>query len=320
MDEIITWLRQKYESIFEDGSGEMKISRRKVHKYLGMTLDFAERGRVKISMFEYVDEILDTFDKADAKGKGTKTSAAPEDLFKVDEDSKKLGQVKAVEFHNIVAKTLCATKRARPDTSTSVAFLSTRVRAPDQDDWRKLAHLMKYLRGTRRLPLVLSADGSDILKWWVDASFAVHPNMRGLSGGGLSMGRGFPISSSTKQKSNTRSSIETELVGGANDCMPAICWTRYFLQAQGYNVMSNILLQDNRSAILLEKNGKASSSKRSTHINIRFFFITDRVQKGEMSVQWCPTKEMIGDFTTKPLQGASFRKFRDKIMGVVPAS
>jgi hypothetical protein len=53
MDEMVIWLRQKYESMFEDGSGEMKISRGRVHQYLGMTLDFAERGRVKISMFDY---------------------------------------------------------------------------------------------------------------------------------------------------------------------------------------------------------------------------------------------------------------------------
>jgi hypothetical protein len=177
---------------------------------------------------------------------------------------------------------------------------------------------MKYLRGTRTLPLILSANGSGILKWWVDASFAVHPNMRGHSGGGLSLGRGFPIVSSTKQKLNTRSSTETEIVG-ADDFMPAICWTRYFMEAQGYQVQDNVLFQDNKSAILLEKNGKASSSKRTKHINIRYFFITDRVNKGDVSLVWCPTGDMIGDFMTKPLQGALFRKFRDQIMGVIPA-
>ena len=177
---------------------------------------------------------------------------------------------------------------------------------------------MKYLRGTRTLPLILSAEGSGILKWWVDASFAVHPNMRGHSGGGLSLGRGFPIVSSTKQKLNTRSSTETEIVG-ADDFMPAICWTRYFMEAQGYQVEDNILFQDNKSAILLEKNGKASSSKRTKHINIRYFFITDRVKNGDVSLVWCPTGDMIGDFMTKPLQGALFRKFRDQIMGVIPA-
>jgi hypothetical protein len=64
---------------------------------------------------------------------------------------------------------------------------------------------MKYLRGTRTLLLILSANSSGILKWWVDASFAIHPNMRGHdSGGGISLGRGFPIVSSTKQKLNAR--------------------------------------------------------------------------------------------------------------------
>jgi hypothetical protein len=124
--------------------------------------------------------------------------------------------------------------------------------------------------------------------------------------------------SSTKQKFNTRSSTETEIVG-ADNFMPAICWTRYFMKAQGYGVKDNVLFQNNKSSILLKKNGKASSSKRTKHINIRYFFITDRVKKEEVSVVWCPTGDMIIDFATKPLQGALFRKFRDQIMGVTPA-
>jgi hypothetical protein len=75
------------------------------------------------------------------------------------------------------------------------------------------------------------------------------------------------------------------------------------------------LFQDNKSAICLEKNGK-TLSVRSTSIFGRYFFITDRVDKGNV---WCPTGDMIGDFMTKPLQGALFWKFRDQIMGVVPA-
>jgi hypothetical protein len=187
-----------------------------------MTLNYSVPGTVKIN----VDEILAAFNKAEPKGGRTKTSASPDSLFKVDEDCEKLAQTKAVEFHNLVAKTLYATKRSRSDTCTTIAFLTTRVREPDKDDLTKLVHLMRYIRGTRTMPLILSANGSGILKWWVDASFAVHPNMRGHSGGVLSLGRGFPIVSSTKQKLNTRSSTETEIVG-ADDFMPAICWTRY---------------------------------------------------------------------------------------------
>jgi hypothetical protein len=99
----------------------------------------------------------------------------------------------------MVAKTVYATKRARPDTCTAIAFLTTRVSEPDKDEWTKLVHLMRYIRGTHTMPLILSANGSSILKWWVDASFTEHPNMRGHSGGGLLLGRGFPIMSSTKQ-------------------------------------------------------------------------------------------------------------------------
>jgi len=317
-DKMIDWLRNNYESIFEDGSGQMKVCRGKVHKFLGMQLDFRQAGKVIVTMIDYIKETLAAFEKVAPKVKGTKTSAAPKDLFVVDDDSPKLDEKRAVAYHNIVAKVLFTTKRARPDTCTSIAFLMTRVREPDKDDWRKMCHLMMYLRGTITLALILCATvGLGILKWWVDASFCVHPNMRGHSGGGLSLGQGFPIVGSTKQKLNTRSSTETELVG-VDDFMPSIIWTRLFMEAQGWDVKDNILAQDNKSSILLEKNGKALSSKRTKHINVRYFFVTDRIAKGDLRVEWCPTSDMIGDYMTKPLQGALFKKFRDLIMGQVP--
>ena len=85
-----------------------------------------------------------------------------------------------------------------------------------------------------------------------------------------------------------------------------------------YSTNESIIYQDNKAAMLLEKNGKASSGKRTKHINVRYFFVTDRIAKGEVKVEWCPTEDMTGDFWTKPLQGAQFRRFRDLIMGVVP--
>jgi hypothetical protein len=113
------------------------VSRGKIHKYLGMTLDYKVCGQVKITMFDYVNEIITTSDKAEPKGGGTKTSAAPDILFKVDKSCEKLKQDKAVEFHNLVAKTLYYTKQAMPDTCTAITFLTTRVRARDKDDWNK---------------------------------------------------------------------------------------------------------------------------------------------------------------------------------------
>ena len=96
--------------------------------------------------------------------------------------------------------------------------------------------------------------------------------------------------------------------------MSLILWTRYFLEAQGYGVDDAIIYQDNKSAILLEQNGRASSTRRTRHLNIRYFFVSDRIKKNEVHIHYCPTHNMLADYFTKPLQGATFRKFRDAIM------
>jgi len=127
------------------------------------------------------------------------------------------------------------------------------------------------------LPLILGADGTDVLSWYVNASFAVHLEMREHTGGAMTMGRGFPLDKSTKHKLNTRSSTESEIVA-VNDLIPQILWVRLFIRVQGgFEVRDNILYQDNRSAILLETNGRASSSKRTKHVNIRYYYVADRV-------------------------------------------
>jgi hypothetical protein len=86
--------------------------------------------------------------------------------------------------------------------------------------------------------------------------------------------------------------------------MPQVLWTRYFLEAQGYEVNELIIYQDNKSMILLAENGKASSGRRTCHINVRYFFVKDCITSGEVKIDHCPTKEMMADFFTKPLQGA----------------
>jgi hypothetical protein len=176
---------------------------------------------------------------------------------------------------------------------------------------------MKYLRVTVSMPLTLQSENMSIMKWWVDASFAVHPDMKSHTGGMMSLGRGAVHGTSTRQKINTTSSTEAEVVG-LHEVLPQILWTRYFLEAQGYGVEESIIYQDNQSAILLAKNGRGSSSKRTRHINIRYFFVADRIASKEVQVEYCPTGEMIADFFTKPLQGTLFRKFRDFIMNSDP--
>ena len=284
----------------------------KLHDYLGMTLDYSDDGNVKIVMKDYITKMLDELPD-DMNGEAA--TPASLHLFSIRENPVLLDEANSELFHHFTAKLLFLSKRARPDIQTAVSFLTKRVKAPDEDDYKKLRRTMQYLRGSIELLLTLEADDVRVIKWWVDASYAVHDDMKSHTGGTMSMGKGSIYSASKTQRLNTKSSTEAELVG-VDDVSAQILWTRYFLEGQGYLVKDNTLYQDNQSAMLLENNGRALSSKRTRHINVRYFFVTDRIKAKELNVEYCPTGEMVADYFTKPLQGSAFRKLRDIIMNV----
>ena len=252
-------------------------------------------------MDDYVENMLD---EVPDDMSGVHVTPAADHLFKVNDDAEPLDNLTSDIFHSITAKLLFLCKRARPDIQTPIAFLCTRVRNPDIDDYKKLQRVVCYLRGTKTLALTLEADNLQVIKWWVDASFAVHKDMHSHTGGTMSLGKGSVYSTSVRQKLTTKSSTEAELVG-VDDVMPMILWTRQFLEGQGYTIQDNIVFQDNQSAMLLENNGQRSSTKRTRHLKIRYFFVTDKIKSKEMSVEYCPTGDMRADVFTKPLQGAA---------------
>ena len=307
-DKFLEWLNRNY--------GKLKTvtaTRGKLHEYLGMTIDYSEKGKVKFRMDDYVEKMIEEF-PVKLKSTDTAMSPASNSLFEIG-NSKLLAKDRANIFHTFVAKALFLSKRARPDIQPTVAVLATRVANSNENDWQKLLRLMRYLNGTKKLCLTLKIDNMKIIKWLVDASFAVHPDFRSHTGGIMTMGTGAIQSTSMKQKLNTRSSTEAEIVG-VDDVATKIFWTRLFIEAQGYEIDKNILFQDNKSSILLEENGRKSAGKRSRAMNIRYFFITDQVEKGNINIEYCPTDAMIGDFMTKPLQGTKFREFRKAILGM----
>ena len=163
-----------------------------------------------------------------------------------------------------------------------------------------MIRLLRYLNGTEEAKLILSAENLSVIKWYVDAAFAVHTDFKSHTGAVMTFGQGAIQTLSRKQKLNTKSRTDAELVG-ADDAAVMILWTMLFLEAQGYKVERNVLYQDNKSSILLEINGKKSAGKRSRALNIRYFFLTDQVEKGNLRIECCPTENMIGDYMTKPL-------------------
>lgn len=309
VDDFLEWITATYGSI-----GEVKVSRGKVHNYLGMKLDYSIKGQLSVNMVAYVETMLNGFPQEDLKGAAPKAPWT-EYLFKVNKSCDKLATTKAELFHTVVAQGLFLCKRGRPDIAPAIAFLTTQVKEPDRDDWSKLAKMMKYLKSTVNDVLTLRADGTRVARFHVDAAFAVHPDFRSQTGSVFTLGDGAIASISKKQGMNTRSSTEAELVA-ADEVVGSMIWTKNFLEAQGYPLKENILFQDNQSAMLLETNGRASAGKRSRHLNIRMFFVADQKAKGHIDIKYCPTDQMTGDYMTKPLHGQKFVDFRRKIMNL----
>ena len=159
-------------------------------------------------MLYYIKEIIKCLDKSEPKSSGTKSSADPLNLFVVDQDCEKLSKEKSETFQNIVAKMFFNTKLSRTDTVTAIYYLTTRVRDPDQSGCLKMVHLFKYVRETKYLPLILSAENIGTFKCYIGGLYAVHPNIMGHTGVGLIIGRGFPILTYIKQKIDTSSSTK----------------------------------------------------------------------------------------------------------------
>jgi hypothetical protein len=292
-----------------------------VHDYLGLTIDYSKKNNVIFTMYDYLEDILESMPE---DMNGTSPTPASDNLFDVDDDSPSLNEKESDFFHRSTARLLFAAKRARPDLQVAVAYLCTRVKSPNQSDYRKLTRVIKYLRLTVSIPLILGWDGTGVLTWSVDASFAVHKDMRSHTGAVLTLGQGALMSMSIKQKINTKSSTEAELVG-VDDAMNFVEWIQLFVEQQIKSINEDSILkkigcdvviqQDNTSTIQLQNNGQASSTKRTRHINIRYFYITSKIKSGRMRVIYHPTKQMVSDYLTKPLQGSLFRTHRNSIMG-----
>jgi hypothetical protein len=122
---MIDWLKGIY--------GDMKVSRGKVHDYLGMTLDYSNKGEVKATMTDYMKGVIEYFPEVITRVVATPTT---ENLFKVRpyESRVLLDDRRGQAFHHATAQLLSTSSRARKDIQCAVALLKTRVNTPDEDD------------------------------------------------------------------------------------------------------------------------------------------------------------------------------------------
>ena len=174
---------------------------------------------------------------------------------------------------------------------------------------------IRYLKGTRDLglKLSLSEDGKVELSAYIDASLGAHSDGKGQTGLFNTLGKGSVLSKSSKQKINAKSAHETEIIG-LSDYVNKIVWCRLLIAEQGHDIGPAVIYQDNKGVLEVCKRGQNGNS-RTKHIALRYNLVRDLVERGEVVLKYCPSKLMVADILTKPLQGKLFRDLRDILLG-----
>ena len=280
------------------------------HDFLGMVISFNQNGTAVISMQNFIADLFRDFRIVS----NVKSPAKP-DLFIIDNDSPLLNEYDTKLFHSMTAKLLYLAKRTRPDILLVVNFLSTRVKSPSQQDMSKLEYCLMYLYQTKRMNLILSTAADLSLSFYIDSSYGVHSDLKSHSGICASFGRGVIYAQSVKQKLNTRSSTEAELVG-IGDGINTVIWFVNFLEELKLNVKPVVIYHDNTSVLKMLVKGH-DNNIRSRHINIRYYFVMDYIANGYIVMKHKASSSMLADMLTKALIGKRFEMLREMLMGVV---
>ena len=147
---------------------------------------------------------------------------------------------------------------------------------------------------------------------YIDAAFAVHPDMKGHAGCVVLVGSAPVYVKASAGKINTKSSTEEELCG-MYEYSNMVIWMRNLMSEISYRQECSIIKQDNMSCmdLIYEGRAKALSTK---HIDRRYFYVKDLIDRNEVRVVYCRTDMMVADIFTKPLSGYYFERMRDKLM------
>ena len=303
LDDLLVLLQSEFK--------EVKVKSEDVNSYLGMRLRQTDDA-IEVDMIAYVEECI-----AWSKVTGSAITPAEADLFEIDDKLDPVDEAQREDFHTGVAKLLYLAKRCRPDILPAVSFLCSRVSRCTNQDVMKLKRVFRFLSVTKDKTMRFARNVEDLeLMAYVDAGYGIHAEGESRSGLVVTL-NGTPILCKTsKQAIVTKSSTEAELVA-LTDGSTDILWVREFLKDQGYPLGATPVGEDNKGVLaLLEK--RKFGTARTKHINVRYFFIVDRIKSGELTMVYVPTDMMIADFMTKPLSGSQFKKLQEKLLGQVP--
>lgn len=291
--------------------GEVSVHSGTTHNYLGAVFDFCESEKVRISMPHHTQQLID-----DSGIEGKSNSPAATDLFDIDTDSPLLKEEEKHWFHSFVHRVMYLANRINGECLVACSFLSSRTQFPTVQDMEKLKRLLRYLNAnpTLVLTLYMTSVTPAVVLQYTDASYGVHSDGKSHSGSCISLGFGAIHARSVKQKINTKSSTESELVALSDEASRGL-WCKHFLEEQEIRVPQVTQFQDNMSAMMLATKGMATAH-RSRHIKVRYFWVSDYIRRQEMKLVHLESWSMIADGLTKPLIGADFIRMRRLLLNM----
>ncbi|KFX96087.1 hypothetical protein V490_03518 [Pseudogymnoascus sp. VKM F-3557] len=278
------------------------------HHYLGMEFLKNSRGETFIHQATYIQQILDRFGLRDIRPVSTPMEVGMTTKLKTEQHATADPKFKQ-RYQSMAGSLTYAATKTRPDIAQATGHLSRFNSNPNAEHMKELERIFAYLRGS---PTYGISYATGDIQMYVDSSYNDDPNTARSTTGWLLMAGGGAVSwASRRQGTVSLSSCEAEYKAASEAVQEAV-WARCFLQElkiPGINFEDGILLNmDSTSAMKLAKNPEYQS--RTKHISVRHHFIREKIQSGEVKINWVSTKDMVADGLTKPLPRPAFEDFR----------
>lgn len=202
---------------------------------------------------------------------------------------------------------------SRPDIIYAIGMVSRFLNKHNTSHWNAVKRIIRYLKSTPNTGIKYGATDSKYpnLIGYSDSDFANDPDTRKSTSGYIFKLNGGAVTwSSQRQQTVSLSTSEAEYIGSSNATKEAI-WVRRLLQDLGeLENGPTTLCVDNQSAIRLVKN--AEHHKRTKHIDIKYHFVREKYENGEVNIIFVPSKEQLADITTKPLSKDQFNNLKSQ--------
>ena len=284
----------------------------KLKNFLG--IDFTQiDGEIKMNQKRYITKILQRFDMSDCKARSTPC----EYKLNFDKEGESVDQKR---YREVVGSLIYVMTCTRPDLSYIVSKLSQHLAEPKEQHMVTAKHVLRYLKGTVEQELCYKRSDSKLkLFSYCDADWAADQNDRkSTTGYCFSLCKTGPIISwkSKKQATVALSTCEAEymaLAAATQECFYLVQLLKGMVNDLDF-VEPVTIFEDNQGAIALSKN--LVCRQRCKHVVITYHFVRSAVSDGNISIEYCPTTDMVADIFTKPVTRVTMERFMYFIFGV----